>query len=80
MLPFMKHAESGMRPMEEYLAQNPRKGHVVDIFGSYFKRVVQAEGSWQEDKLNFYQCLHNWKKSKKSFRSVKILQNEQVHV
>ena len=32
MLPFVKHEESGMGPMEEYLAQNPRKGNVVDIF------------------------------------------------
>ena len=53
MLPFVKHEESGMGPMEEYLTQNPRKGHVVDIFGKFFKRVVQEEGSHQEDKLNF---------------------------
>ena len=42
-----------MRAMEEYLAQNPRNVHVIDIFGTYFKRVVQEEGSRQEDKLNF---------------------------
>ena len=53
MLPFVKHEESSTGPMEEYLAQNPKNGHVVNIFGTFYNRVVQEEGSHQEDKLHF---------------------------